>query len=322
VSRKRAVIPPATGLELREAGGGVLLSGTPIACDAPRAADVAFLSHALAPASPRSRQLVTTHESLALRPDLAARATHALTPRTGRPFSLGELRLELVPTAFMTGAAGLLVEAAGQRVLYAGPLPPGGAQVAEARPADLLIVNAQGAEAERARPIAERLAELTAAVGKLREGGASPMVWLPVGPLVVDVARALSPIAGKGKVVASAAHASLLARARVVDASVPEVRRQVAGRVPEDGLVLAVPGKRPPEGPGLWLDPVVPAPRGLTWLPIASHADARALVAYARSTGASQVYVMHASDAGLLALAAAGMPGLHRLGPARQLALF
>ena len=116
-------------------GGGVRIAGTVIACDATAGTELVFLSHAPAfgvhprRALPRGgggrRQVLTTEVTLALLGAAGDRLkTHALPGAYGRPFSLGDLRLEIFPSGFMPGAASLLCERAGQRIVYAGPIGP------------------------------------------------------------------------------------------------------------------------------------------------------------------------------------------------------
>src|SRR6516225_5881730 len=94
--------------------GGVRLAGTVVACDAAAGSDLIFLSHAPASAlgargrralphlRSGSRQILATDVTLALLGPAGDRMRrHALVAACGRPFSLGELRLELYPSGFM-----------------------------------------------------------------------------------------------------------------------------------------------------------------------------------------------------------------------------
>src|SRR6185436_5029098 len=117
-------------------GGGVRIAGTVIACDATASTELVFLSHAppfgVHPrrALPRvgggRRQVLTTDVTLALLGPAGQRlAAHALPGAYGRPFGLGDLRLEMFPSGFMPGAASLLCERQGQRIVYAGAIGEG-----------------------------------------------------------------------------------------------------------------------------------------------------------------------------------------------------
>jgi hypothetical protein len=103
---------------------GIGLAGTHITCDATGfPSDLIFLSHAraLAPHGPAAlsgaragrRQIVTT-EQLTLRcwATQARSCARAPCPRPfGRPFNLGDHRIEVVPTGYLPGAAALCVRA-------------------------------------------------------------------------------------------------------------------------------------------------------------------------------------------------------------------
>src|SRR6476620_3752326 len=115
--------------------GGVRIAGTVVACDAGAGGELVFLSHAptlgargrraLPHVGSGRRQLLATSETLALLGAAGDRLrARALVAVPGRPFSLGDLRLEVFPSGFMPGAASLLCEGRGRRVVYAGPLGP------------------------------------------------------------------------------------------------------------------------------------------------------------------------------------------------------
>jgi len=115
-------------------GRGVRLLRTNVTCDAlGAAADLVFLAHAqaLGPAGGRRfplrrggrQELLVTDTTLTLlgaAGELLRR--HALPAAFGRPFKLGEARLELFPSGHLPGAASLLVEIGGRQVVYAGTI--------------------------------------------------------------------------------------------------------------------------------------------------------------------------------------------------------
>src|SRR5688500_9170675 len=114
---------------------GVRLVGTNIACDA-QGGELVFLSHAQAlgalgrrrslPGRASRQELLVTEATLAL---LGGAATplrkRALPAPFGRPFSLGAARVELFSSGYLPGAASLLVEVGGKRLLYAGTVRTG-----------------------------------------------------------------------------------------------------------------------------------------------------------------------------------------------------
>src|SRR5579863_3347118 len=112
---------------------GVRLAGTVVACDAAAGGDLVFLSHAavlgargrraLPHVGGSRRQILATEATLALLGPFGERLrAQTLVVPFGRPFVLGDLRLEIFPSGFMPGAASLLCERDGRRLVYAGPV--------------------------------------------------------------------------------------------------------------------------------------------------------------------------------------------------------
>jgi putative mRNA 3-end processing factor len=150
VTRRSARTPAPPAATWRD---GAHLTGTPIWCDARRRRDVCFVSSADRVGRAGHGQLIATPATLAL---LAtpARAGHLGVPVRQR-FALGSLRLELLPSGHGVGAAGLLVEHAGQRVLYFGAVrsqTPSDIDAAEVRACDALVIAAPPGSNDRASP--------------------------------------------------------------------------------------------------------------------------------------------------------------------------
>jgi hypothetical protein len=121
---------------------GVHLTGTPIWCDARRRRDVCFLSSADRVGRAGHGQLIGTAITLALLD--AAGAGNLAVPLRQR-FTLGTVRLELIPSGRGFGAAALHADVAGKTVLYAGAVrtTAGGAgDAAELRSCDAVVVAA------------------------------------------------------------------------------------------------------------------------------------------------------------------------------------
>jgi putative mRNA 3-end processing factor len=131
---------------------GVQLTGTPIWCDARRRRDVCFLSSADRVARTGHGQLIATPITLAL---LGVRDQGHLAVPLRQRFTLGTLRLELIPSGRGFGAAALHVDIAGKTVLYAGAIrtTAGGASDAgELRTSDAVVVAAPYGEAHHRFP--------------------------------------------------------------------------------------------------------------------------------------------------------------------------
>src|SRR5450755_3476683 len=138
---------------------GVHLTGTPIWCDARRRRDVCFVSSADRITAAEHGQLIATPITLALvapRVGGGMGAGHLAAPLL-RPFTLGTLRLELIPSGRGLGAAALHVDSRGRTVLYAGPVrTTADRDPAEVRTSDALVVAAPFGELHHAfEPVAD-----------------------------------------------------------------------------------------------------------------------------------------------------------------------
>ena len=138
---------------------GVHLTGTPIWCDARRRRDVCFLSSADRVGRTGHGQLIGTAITLALLD--AVGHGHLAVPLRQR-FTLGTVRLELIPSGRGFGAAALHADVAGKTVLYAGAVRTsagGVGDAAELRACDAVVVAAPyGEPHHRFPPLATEIA--------------------------------------------------------------------------------------------------------------------------------------------------------------------
>ncbi|HEY5920727.1 MAG TPA: hypothetical protein VIV11_03610 [Kofleriaceae bacterium] len=131
---RAAPVPPVTWRD------GVHLTGTPIWCDARRRRDVCFVSSADRVVRAGHGQLIGTPTTIAL---IAGRDSGHLAVPLRRPFTLGTLRLELIPSGRALGAAALHVDTGMRTVLYAGAIRTVHAtEPAEVRASDAVVVAA------------------------------------------------------------------------------------------------------------------------------------------------------------------------------------
>lgn len=331
---------------------GVRIAGTDLFCDARRcpAAATAFVSHAGAPRLSPEVRLITTERTRALRQprtptSRGGRTTPpgpTLVTPFGRPFALGRLRLELLPSGHAPGAAQLCVEVDGRRVAYCGPLNPSPGRFAEApqvRAADALCIDAPLAiYARKLPPRAEAEAALLAAVERARDDGATPVVLAPAFGAAADVVALLAgaalPLRLHARIAGwldAYAHIGLTlpapalvrrfrgspARDEVVVWPLDERHAAAIGRLRAARLFAAT---------GLALDPDAAARlRVEAAFALADHGDLPSLVAHARAAGARDVWLRGAlSDGVASAFAAAGVTAHPLSGrrPMQQMALF
>jgi putative mRNA 3-end processing factor len=327
---------------------GVHIAGTNIACDALGAAgEMVFLSHAQAqgalgrrlPLRRSGRQeMLVTEATLALLGSSGARLRrHALPAPFGRPFALGEARVELFPSGHLPGAASLLVEAGGKRVIYAGTVRTGtpafGATAGEVRRADAVCIDGTfGDSSFTLPPPTEALDRLRAFVERTLEAGGAPVLLTPPFGTAMDAAAAL---AGAG--LGLRGHRSIVAAAaayKAAGAEPPAIARFRGKLGPREALLW------PPEArtapmlgqlartrfafvSGFSLDPAALAAVGADEaIPLSNQAGQQDLLGYVAATGAREVAV-HRGHAEALA-AALRAKGLfaYALGPPRQLELF
>jgi hypothetical protein len=325
---------------------GVRVAGTILACDASSGSDLIFLSHAdaldarAARALPRARhgrrQILTTDTTLTLLGAPGARLrAHALLAGMGRPFSLGELRLELFPSGQGPGAASLLCEMGGaagiRRIVYAGVIGPGDSPAV--RPADALCLDATfGAARFAFPPVEDALAEIRRLVLDAIARGRAPLVLVEPSPPALAVA---STLAAAGVPVRAPRVFLQLATAHAgAGQAVPPLQRWNAKPRAGEAL-LWPPGGRGATGLGRLEAPLailasgravdaaevarVGADHGVA---LADRADFPSLLRYVAATGAREVALLNAPGDELAeALAARGVEA-YPVGPPRQIALF
>jgi Cft2 family RNA processing exonuclease len=320
---------------------GVRLPGTVIACDATAGSDLIFLSHARALGSraahalprPRAgkRQVLATELTLALLgpPGERLRPCALLAP-LGRPFGLGNLRLELFASGFMPGSASLLCEVGGRRAVYTGPVAPEGAAI---RPAQALCLDATfGARRFSFPPRAEALATLVRLVADALAAHRSPVVLFETPEAALDAAAALAA-AG----VAPRAHRSLMQAASAfarASLAVPAVQRFDGRLRPGEALLWpreagdsprlrALPAPAVILASPLATDPATIAEaRAEQGVAFAHHAGWDGLLHYVEATGASEVALVGAPDDELAQTLRSRGADAYALGPPHQIGLF
>ncbi len=340
---------------------GVRIAGSRITCDALGGGEVlGFLSHAqalgaLAEATPLAapprkaasagwvagagrHELLATEGTLALLGPLGGRLRrHALPAGYGRPFALGDCRVELFPSGHLPGSASLLVEVGGRRLVYAGSVrteaPAFGATPAELRPADALCIDGTFGDPRYVLPPpAEALARLLAFVAEARAAGQAPVLLAPPFSTAMAAAAAL---AGAGLTLRG--HRAILAAAatfRAAGASPPAIGR-FDGRLAAGEVLLW-----PPQAQGTSLLGKLARPRvafvsGFSLdadalaavgaevaIPLSSQSGYAQLLAYVEACGAREVAVFRGHAEELAARLRDDGLDAYALGPPRQMELF
>ncbi len=121
----------------------IKLSGTDIYFDSKRAVPLSFVSSANIERLPRSEKIIATPETIKLL-GKKIKGSAVLSSPYGKPFTLGSYSIELIPSGQILGAAQVVVEKDGQRIVYAGGFKlknTATAGYAELRRCDTLIVD-------------------------------------------------------------------------------------------------------------------------------------------------------------------------------------
>jgi len=311
---------------------GVRMSDTVVTCDGWASTDLLFLSHApvLSPHGRRGlpavgrgrRQLLATDATLTLLGPVGDRLRpHALLAPLGRPFALGDLRLEVVSSGHLPGAASLLSDKAGRRLLYAGPIGDG----ADLRTAHAVCLDARWTGSGPAVPARSEAEAAVCAAAADRLEGQAPVLLIDPPALAPAIAQVLAD-AG----LAVRAHRKILEAFGVYRRALGLSRlasgvQRFAGRLAPGDLLLWPAGAALPAQalkPLRRVVPVGPQAPGEGGVPFPFGADAARALAYVAATGASEVALVGAPDEHLLGLLQGRGLAAYRLGPARQMPLF
>ena len=139
----------------------IKLSGTDIYFDSQRAVPLSFVSSANINSLPRSDKIIATPETVKLL-GKKIKDSAVLSSPYGKPFTLGNYSIELIPSGQMLGAAQVVVEKDGKRIVYAGGFKlknTATAGYAELRRCDTLIVDCAYGASKLVFPLPEAVME-------------------------------------------------------------------------------------------------------------------------------------------------------------------
>ena len=121
VTRRGAAKPSA--IQVKQTDDGLHLANSILWFDAQSSGDLSFLSSATQVFNPRVPQVIATEETIKIL-EAHRKKPHALICQYNRPFSIGRLKMELLPSGAVLGGASLYVETDKGRLLYAPQLQP------------------------------------------------------------------------------------------------------------------------------------------------------------------------------------------------------
>jgi putative mRNA 3-end processing factor len=293
-------------VELRR--GGLHLTGTSLSLDARRKSALSFVSHAHADHIARHQRTIATRETLRLMTHRLGELPAPLSVPYRRSFELGPLVLELLPAGHVLGSAQLrVIREDGTRITYTGDLnlvPSRTAAPAEVGECDVLVMEATFGHPRYAFPPKE---ETLGAI----EQWARAQLERDVTPVLLAYAlgksqEAISFLSSRG--LALCAHPSIhevcalygeLGHPLQVRCFEGEVRAGEVLVFPPHLARSAVLGRVRPRRVAALTGWAVEGPQVARRygadlaFPLSDHADHRALVAYARATGAKEVVTCH-----------------------------
>lgn len=301
---------------------GVHLTHTSIWCDAVRRRDVCFVSWSDRIGAIGHGQLIGTPVALAM---IGLRHRKGFTGHLAvpvrRPFTLGTLRLELIPSGRGAGAAALHVDARGRTVLYAGAVrtahAPRGWDAAEVRTADAVVVAAPLGERRHALASIDEVAgSLIAWIRQQLSIGKSPTIVVDTALDGVEVAHHV------GSEVRIAGSPEVRAAAKLLASFEASPLVQAPGKVPAATIYTI--GERGAQAAGAVralvsaraADPQPDFAAAFAWPFVAGHEQ---LLAWIEQTRARRVFVTGACAG---AIVAALGDKAQALGPPQQMALF
>ncbi len=129
---------------------GIHLKGTDLWFDAKKKVNLSFISNANISTLPMHDRIIATPETLKLIESKTSGCI-ALSCPFNRPFTLGNAKIELIPSGYSLGASQILVEINGKRIVYTGDLKVRNSDTAkfiEIRRCDTLIMKCRYGDPE------------------------------------------------------------------------------------------------------------------------------------------------------------------------------
>jgi hypothetical protein len=115
--------PEALGDRIVSTDDGLHLEGSILWLDSYKSGELTFMSSVSLPFVPKAGQVIATEETVKILESFN-RKPNALVCQYNRPFSIGRLKMELLPSGCVLGGASLYLETESNRVLYAPRLQP------------------------------------------------------------------------------------------------------------------------------------------------------------------------------------------------------
>jgi putative mRNA 3-end processing factor len=158
---------------------GIRIVGSELYLDAKKKSPLSFVSHAHSDHVRRHDRIIATPATISLI-NQRHRKTNAVALEYHQPYQIDDFEIELIPSGHILGAAQILVQQDGFKLIYTGDFKPGKNQTAdplEVRQADILIMESTFGAPEFVFPREwETLERLTKFIDKCFQSGIVPVV--------------------------------------------------------------------------------------------------------------------------------------------------
>lgn len=187
-----------SSIPIRSTEDGIHLTNSILWFDSRTNGQLSFVSSADVPSKVKVPQIITTEETLKiLSAKKNAPLTHnALVCQYNRPFSIGRLRMELLPSGGVLGGASLYVETENGRLLYAPYLQTqksGTVRQMQLKKAHTLILNAYHPDPNQALPNRKKERDrFVEAVKNAVENGQFPLILCRPTAIAQELTKILS----------------------------------------------------------------------------------------------------------------------------------
>ncbi|SME91644.1 hypothetical protein [Pseudobacteriovorax antillogorgiicola] len=132
-------------IKLTSTEDGIHLDGSILWLDSKHTGDISFLSNPQSATSKLDSRVIATEETIRILESFRKKPK-ALICQYNRPFAIGPLNMELLPSGVGLGGASLWVETNNKKILYAPQLQPQNSETChhmQVRKADILILSAK-----------------------------------------------------------------------------------------------------------------------------------------------------------------------------------
>ena len=166
-------------IKVKSTEDGLHIADSILWLDSQLSGDLSFLSSASALSQSKVPQVIATEETVKIL-EACRKKPHALVCQYNRPFSIGRLKMELLPSGSVLGGASLYVETDKGRILYAPCLQPNSIATVrkmQVKKANVLILGAFHPDPIQSMPNRRKEKErLANAVREHLEQGRAPVI--------------------------------------------------------------------------------------------------------------------------------------------------